>query len=112
LIASLAFSASMALPACRSSQKPIVALATSSSRMMKKLGQWRTTPKRITAASIIQGIGPQKYDRNFRIALVFFSGILFGPYFSSRFSTSSSGSDLRSSFASEGNAGLPPGDFV
>ena len=39
LIASLAFSASMALPAWRSSQKPIVALANSSTRMMMKSGQ-------------------------------------------------------------------------
>ena len=60
LIASLAFSASMALPAWRSSQKPTMALATSSTRMMQKSGQWRTTPERMTAISIIQGIGPQK----------------------------------------------------
>jgi hypothetical protein len=29
-------------------------------RMMKKSGQCRTTPDRITAASIIHGMGPQK----------------------------------------------------
>ena len=60
LIASLAFSASMALPAWRSSQIRSVALATSSSRMMKKSGQCRTTPDSTTAISIIHGIGPQK----------------------------------------------------
>ncbi len=60
LTASLAFRASIALPAWRSSQNPITALATSSRRMMKKSGQWRTTPERMTAISIIQGIGPQK----------------------------------------------------
>ena len=60
LIASLAFSASMALPAWRSSQKPTMALATSKTRMMKKSGQCRTTPDSTTATSIIHGIGPQK----------------------------------------------------
>ena len=60
LIASLAFSAAMALPAWRSSQKPTTALETSRTRMMKKSGQCRTTPDRITATSIIHGIGPQK----------------------------------------------------
>ena len=79
LIASLAFSASIASPACRSSQKPMVAFATSSSRMMKKSGQCRTRPDSTTATSIIHGIGPQKYVRNLRIALVFFSAISLGP---------------------------------
>ena len=60
LIASLAFSASMALPAWRSSVYPTTPLATSSSRMMKKSGQCPTAPDRITAISIIHGIGPQK----------------------------------------------------
>jgi hypothetical protein len=60
LIANLAFSASMALPAWRSSQKPTVALATNNSRMMKKSGQCLTMPDRTTATSIIQGMGPQK----------------------------------------------------
>jgi hypothetical protein len=60
LIASRAFSASMALPAWRSSQKPTPALATSNTRMMKKSGQWPTTADSTTATSIIQGIGPQK----------------------------------------------------
>jgi len=60
LIASRAFKASIALPASRSSQKPMVALASSSTRMMKKSGQWRTTADSTTATSIIQGIGPQK----------------------------------------------------
>ena len=48
--------------------------------MMKKSGQCRTTADRTTAASIIQGIGPQKYERNFRNSLVFFSSISLGPY--------------------------------
>ena len=60
LIASLAFSAAMALPAWCSSQNPTTALETSKTRMMKKSGQCRTTPDRITAASIIHGMGPQK----------------------------------------------------
>jgi len=53
--------------------------------MMKKSGQCRSTPDRITAASIIQGIGPQKYVRNFRSGLAFFSSISLGPYSDSRF---------------------------
>ena len=60
LIASSAFRASMALPAWCSSQNPTAALATSRTRMMKKSGQCRSTPDRITAASIIHGMGPQK----------------------------------------------------
>jgi hypothetical protein len=115
LIANRAFSASMALPASRSSQKPIVALATNSTKIMKKSGQWRTTAERTTATSIIQGIGPQKYPRNFSSALVFFSAISLGPYCTSRlfasasvrpsaeeprrFSTSAIGNFCRSSLA-------------
>ena len=53
-------SAAMALPAWCSSQNPTTALDNSSSRMMKKSGQCRTTPDRITAPSIIHGMGPQK----------------------------------------------------
>ncbi len=60
LIASLAFSAAMALPAWCSSQNPTTALARSRRRMMAKSGQCRATAERITAASIIQGMGPQK----------------------------------------------------
>jgi hypothetical protein len=60
LIASFAFRAAIALPAWRSSQNPITALAKSRTRMMKKSGQCLSTPERITAASIIQGMGPQK----------------------------------------------------
>ena len=75
LTASCAFSASMALPAWCSSQKPTMALATSSSRMMKKSGQCRSTPGKITAASIIQGIGPQKYVSSFSSGFSFFSSI-------------------------------------
>jgi hypothetical protein len=90
LIANRAFSASMALPASRSSQKPIVALATNSTKIMKKSGQWRTTAERTTATSIIQGIGPQKYPRNFSSALVFFYAISLGPYCTSRLFASAS----------------------
>ena len=50
----------MALPAWRSSQNPTPALASSSTRMMKKSSQCMSTAERITAASIIQGMGPQK----------------------------------------------------
>jgi hypothetical protein len=60
LTASWAFSASMAFPAWCSSQNPTMALATSRTMMMKKSGQCRSTPDKITAASIIHGIGPQK----------------------------------------------------
>ena len=88
LIASLAFKAAMALPAWRSSQNPTIALETSRTRMMKKSGQCRAAADRITAASIIHGIGPQKYVRNFRNGLTFFSSISFGPYSVSRFRAS------------------------
>ena len=60
LIASVAFRAAMALPAWCSSQNPTTALARSRSRMMPKSGQCRATADRITAASIIHGMGPQK----------------------------------------------------
>ena len=50
----------MALPAWYSSQEPTTALAISSTRMMKKSGQWPTTPDKMTATSIIHGMGPQK----------------------------------------------------
>ena len=52
---------------------------------MKKSGQWRTIPENTTATSIIQGIGPQKHDKNFKSRLVFFSSISFGPNCASRF---------------------------
>ena len=58
--ASFFFSASMALSAWYSSQKPTSALSTSSTRMIPKSSQCRTTAERIAAASIIHGIGPQK----------------------------------------------------
>ena len=60
LTASWALRASMALPAECSSVKPTVALASSRTRMMKKSGQCLRRPERITAASIIHGMGPQK----------------------------------------------------
>ena len=115
LVASLAFRVAMALPAERSSQNPTTALVHKRTRIMKKSGQCFTTPDRITATSIIQGIGPQKYERNFSSAFVFFTGSSFGPSFvsrfdasapvrpsgedSSRFSTSASGSVFKSSAA-------------
>ena len=60
LIASLALRAAMALPAWCSSQNPTTALEPSRTRMMKKSSQCRTIPDRITAPSIIHGMGPQK----------------------------------------------------
>src|ERR1700691_1379954 len=111
----------MALPAVRSSQNPTTALATRRRRIMKKSGQCRTTPDRITATSIIHGIGPQKYERNFSNRLVFFSSISLGPYWVNRFcasacvrpsgddsnffSTSAKGSDFKSASA----LGFDPG---
>ena len=95
---------------------------------MKKSGQCWTMPDSTTATSIIHGIGPQKYLRNFSKALLFFSSISFGPYCASRFvasawvspsgdalrrfSTSAKGSDFRSSFASDGEAGFASGDLA
>src|SRR5665648_1185283 len=82
--------------------------------MMKKSGQCPTAPERMTATSIIQGIGPQKYSRNFSSGFVLCSAISFGPYWARRsfasawlrpsgevpscFSTSDMGIDLRSFF--------------
>jgi hypothetical protein len=99
-------------------------LATSSSKMMKKSGQCRSTPDKITAASIIHGIGPQKYVSSFRNGLSFFSSISLGPYLASRpvasawlrpsgdepsrFCTSATGRDFRSSFASGTGPGSGP----
>ncbi len=56
--------------------------------MMKKSGQCPSAPDRITATSIIHGMGPQKYVRNLRNELVFSSSISFGPYWISRFCAS------------------------
>ena len=92
--------------------------------MMKKSGQWRSTPDRITATSIIQGIGPQKYVRRLSeewIGLLHLD--LIWPVLGTtlrclgggeaikrktrcRFSTSESGSDLRSLFVAEPDPGL------
>ena len=52
--------------------------------MMQKSGQCRSTADKITAASIIHGIGPQKYVSSFRSGLAFFSSISLGPYLASR----------------------------
>ncbi len=60
LIASVALSASMAFPAWCSSVNPTRPFAISRTRMMKKSGQCPTTPDRMTAISIIHGMGPQK----------------------------------------------------
>ncbi len=122
LIASWALRASIALPAWCSSQNPIAALATSKSRMMKKSGQCRSTPDRITATSIIQGMGPQKYESSLSSGLAFCSAISLGPYWVRRFSasacvrpsgdvsrrlsTSGKGRDFRSSFAAGPSAGF------
>jgi hypothetical protein len=74
LSASLALRAATVLSALNSSQKPTTALTISSTRMMTRSDQWRSTPERTAATSIIHGIGPQKYERNLRIGLSFFSG--------------------------------------
>src|SRR5665648_1151228 len=90
--------------------------------MMKKSAQCWTAPDRITATSIIHGIGPQKYPRNFSSGFVLYSTISFGPYVVSRavasawlrpsgevpscFSTSDMGIDLRSFFWSVVVAGF------
>ena len=46
---------------------------------MARSVQWRTTADRIAAVSIIHGIGPQKYERNFRTGLCGSCGSWFGP---------------------------------
>lgn len=60
LRASSPLSASRALSALRSCQKPTAALNTSITQMMIMSDQWRTTSDNTAAASIIQGMGPQK----------------------------------------------------
>jgi len=76
--------AEIALPAWRSSQKPTTALETSKTRMMKKSGQCRTTPDRITATSIIHGMGPRNSEEfQERIGFLFFN--LVRPYWSAAF---------------------------
>ena len=80
MIASCAFNAAIALPAWCSSENPTPAFATSSNRMMKKSAQCPSAADRITAASIIHGIGPQKYASSARSELVVSSAISFGPY--------------------------------
>src|SRR5664279_2640661 len=93
--------------------------------MMKKSAQCPTAPDKITATSIIHGIGPQKYDRNFSNGFVLCSTISFGPYCSRRFAasacvspsgddssffwTSAIGSDLRSCSGSGFDVSEPPG---
>ena len=121
LIAKVAFSAAMALPAWCSSQNPTIALARSRTRMMPKSGQCRAIADRITAASIIHGIGAPKITEKFQqlVGLLFYN--LVGPYWVSRFvasawlrpsgddpnffSTSASGRVFRSSFASRFDPG-------
>ena len=68
-MASVALSAAMVLPAWYSSQNPTAALTTRSAPMTPKSAQCRTTAERTAATSIIHGIGPQKYERSFRIGL-------------------------------------------
>jgi hypothetical protein len=58
--------------------------------MIAGSAQWRTTPESMMAASIIQGIGPQKYERNLSTGFLFFSGISLYPYSASRSCTSDS----------------------
>ena len=52
--------------------------------MMKKSAQCPSAADRTTAASIIHGIGPQKYASRARSELVFSSAISFGPYRANR----------------------------
>jgi len=86
--ASFALSAAIAFPAWYSSQKPTPAFIKSKARMMPKSSQWWTTADRVAATSIIQGIGPQKYERNLRRGFVLSSGISLQPYLVSRACTS------------------------
>ena len=58
--------------------------------MTTKSAQCLTTRERAAAISIIHGMGPQKYPRNFRRGLTFFSSSALGPYSSSRLAASSS----------------------
>ena len=60
LIANFALRAAIALPAWCSSQNPTTALDTNKSEIMKKSSQCLTNADKITAPSIIHGIGPQK----------------------------------------------------
>ena len=66
---------------------------------MKKLEQFRTKPVRMTATSIILRIETQKYLRNLRNGLVFFSTIAFGPYFVSLVAASAPVKALKQAFA-------------
>src|SRR6056297_3934930 len=104
-IASLSFKAAMAFPAWCSSQNPTTALANNSNRIMPRSGQCLSTAERIAAISIIQGMGPQKYERNFRNWLGFLSFISLVPYMLSRSCASSwrspSGDDPNSACSSD-----------
>ena len=97
---------------------------------MKKSGQCRSTPRQDHRGPDHSRdrtrTGPQKYVSNFSSGLAFFSAISLGPYLASRFpaspwlrppsgdddrrfSTSGTGRDFRSSFASGTGPGPGPG---
>ncbi len=92
---------------------------------MPKSSQCWTTPDRMTAPSIIRGMGPQKYVSSFRSGLSFFAAISLGPSLVSRLaasacvrpsgedpsfcSTSAMGSVFSSFLGSAGASGLVPG---
>ena len=58
--ANCALSAAIAFPAWNSSQKPTIAFPTRRTVMIAKSSQCRTMAESNAAASIIQGMGPQK----------------------------------------------------
>ena len=125
LIASWALRASIALPAWCSSQKPTVALAKSRTRMMKKSGQCRSTPERITGGFDHPGDGTPEVGQQLQQRIGLLLGDLVGPVLAQpllrlglaeavgrepkRFSTSARGRDFRSSFASGLESGCASG---
>ncbi len=74
------FKASSALEASCSSQNPNKALNSRSEVMIVKSPQSPTIKAISAAASIIHGIGPQKYATKAESALFFSSASAFGPY--------------------------------
>ena len=67
----------------------------------------RTAHARARAASIIQGIGPQKCERNSRRGLFFFSSTAFSPYSSRRLTASDSLSPFAGSLESSSTMSRP-----
>jgi hypothetical protein len=77
------------LSALNSSKKPTLALIASIATMITKSSQRRTAADRPAAASIIQGIGPQKKRRNRVTGLTLTSASAFRPWRDRRLSASS-----------------------